>query len=71
MEIILLPEADKHLSFWKKTGNKNILKKISKLLSSILETPYEGIGKPETTPKTYLFVIFNISTSPPADTFKR
>jgi toxin YoeB len=47
MEIILLPEADKHLSFWKKTGNKNILKKISKLLSSILETPYEGIGKPE------------------------
>ena len=47
MEIIILPEADQHLNFWKKTGNKQVLKRISILISSILETPFEGIGKPE------------------------
>ena len=47
MEIILLPEADKHLNFWKKTGNKKVLKKISELIKATIETPYDGIGKPE------------------------
>ena len=47
MEIVLLPEAEKHLKYWKKTGNKNIQKKISNLIKSILQTPFEGIGKPE------------------------
>ena len=47
MEIILLPEAEKHLDFWQKTGNKKILKKISELIKATLETPLAGIGKPE------------------------
>ena len=47
MEIILLPIAEKHLDFWKKTGNKKALKKISELIKATLETPYDGIGKPE------------------------
>ena len=47
MEIILLPEAEKHLDFWKKKGNKKVIKKISALISSILDTPYSGVGKPE------------------------
>jgi len=47
MEIILLPIAEKHLDFWKKTGKKKVLKKISELIKATLETPYDGIGKPE------------------------
>lgn len=47
MEIIILPQADKDLDYWKKTGNKAVLKKIAQLTKSILENPYEGIGKPE------------------------
>ena len=33
--------------FWKKSGKKTILKKISEILRAIQENPYEGIGKPE------------------------
>lgn len=47
MEIIFLPEADKDLEYWKKTKNKVVLKKIADLTRSILENPYQGIGKPE------------------------
>jgi len=47
MEIIFLPQADEDLTYWVKTGNKAILKKISELTRSILENPYKGIGKPE------------------------
>lgn len=47
MEIIFLPQADKDLQFWVSTGNKSILKKIAELTQSILENPYQGIGKPE------------------------
>jgi len=47
MEVIFLPQADNDLSFWVKTGNKPILKKIAKLTEAILENPYTGIGKPE------------------------
>jgi toxin YoeB len=47
MEIVFLIAAQEHLDFWKKTGNKKVLKKISELLRSITETPYHGIGKPE------------------------
>jgi toxin YoeB len=45
MEIVLLPDAEKDLAFWK--SNKAILKRITQLIQSIQETPYEGIGKPE------------------------
>lgn len=47
MEIIYLPNAEKDLEFWIKTGNKQILKKIAELVRDILANPYKGIGKPE------------------------
>ena len=47
MEVIYLQEALEDLKYWKKSGNKSIQNKISLLLKSIEETPYEGIGKPE------------------------
>ena len=47
MQIIYTPAAKKHLNFWIKTGNKPILRKILQLTKAIMETPFEGIGKPE------------------------
>jgi toxin YoeB len=47
MEIVYLPKADEDLAFWLMTGNKAVLKKITKLTEAILEDPYQGIGKPE------------------------
>jgi len=47
MQIVYTPKAKEQLDFWIKTGNKPILKKILELTKSILENPYEGIGKPE------------------------
>ncbi len=47
MEIILLSEALKHQKYWKKSGNIKVQNRITKLIKSILETPYEGIGNPE------------------------
>jgi toxin YoeB len=47
MEIEYSPEAKDDLIFWKKSGNKPILKRIRSLLESIQDNPYEGIGKPE------------------------
>ena len=47
MEIVLLPDADNDLNFWKKTGNKSILKKIAQFIVAIKDNPFDGIGKPE------------------------
>lgn len=47
MEVGFLPDAQDDLSFWVKTGNKPVLKKIAQLIESIEENPFEGIGKPE------------------------
>lgn len=47
MEIIFAPKAKKDLDFWVKSGNKNILKKITQLVEDIQLHPFEGIGKPE------------------------
>lgn len=47
MEIELTSDANDDLSYWKKTGNQAILKRIRLLTESILETPFAGIGKPE------------------------
>jgi len=47
MEIAFTLRANDDVEFWKKSGNKVILKKIRNLLDSIQETPFEGIGKPE------------------------
>jgi toxin YoeB len=40
-------KAKQDLLYWKKTNNVAVLKRIRKLLESILETPCSGIGKPE------------------------
>jgi toxin YoeB len=47
MEIKFLPRAEEDLEYWKQTGNKRIMKRISTLLADILEHPFTGIGKPE------------------------
>jgi len=47
MEIKLLEQARADLAYWKQTGNKAIMKKITALLQDIVEHPYTGIGKPE------------------------
>lgn len=47
MEIILLEQAQKDIAFWKESGNKAVMNKISALLRDISEHPYTGIGKPE------------------------
>ena len=47
MEIIFSPRSLEDLQFWKQSGNIKIQKRIQKLLESIRDTPYEGIGKPE------------------------
>ncbi len=47
MEIVFTHEAEKDLDHWKATNNRAIQKRITKLLESIVETPFSGIGKPE------------------------
>jgi toxin YoeB len=47
MEIVYTFEAKEDIDYWKKTGNSARLKKIRSLLENILETPFEGIGKPD------------------------
>lgn len=47
MEIILLEQAKKDVAYWKQSGNKAVMKKISALLKDIQLHPYCGIGKPE------------------------
>jgi toxin YoeB len=47
VEIDFLDKALDDIEFWKKTGNKTVQVRISKLLESISKTPYSGIGKPE------------------------
>ena len=40
-------KAQDDLNFWKKTGNRTIQKKIEEILTSMLDTPFHGLGKPE------------------------
>jgi len=47
MEIIYSNQALEDLKYWKKSGNKSVQKKISSLISAILENPTDGIGSPE------------------------
>lgn len=47
MEINYSEKAQLDLAYWKKSGNKNIQAKISKLLDAIIDNPFEGIGKVE------------------------
>lgn len=47
MEIVFLPQAIADRDYWKRTGNKRIMRRISALLADMLLHPFEGIGKPE------------------------
>ena len=47
MEIIFLKQAEKDREYWKKSGNKIIMNRITDLLKDIAAHPYTGIGKPE------------------------
>ena len=47
MEIIFSPKALEDIEYWKKSGNKVIMNKITLLLEDIAIHPFTGIGKPE------------------------
>ena len=47
VKIIYLPQARADLDFWKRSGNKGVQTRIQKIILSISETPFDGIGKPE------------------------
>lgn len=47
MEIEFLDQALADIEFWKKSGNKRIQARITKLIESIGNSPYSGLGKPE------------------------
>ncbi|MCQ2959574.1 MAG: Txe/YoeB family addiction module toxin [Bacteroidales bacterium] len=47
MEVIYKSEALSDIEYWKKSGNKQVQKRISALIKDIVDHPYTGIGKPE------------------------
>jgi toxin YoeB len=47
VEVVYSEKAQKDREFWKKSGNKAIMNKISALIEDIQLHPFEGIGKPE------------------------
>ncbi len=47
MEVVYSEKAQKDREFWKKSGNKAIMNKITALIEDIQLHPFEGIGKPE------------------------
>jgi toxin YoeB len=47
MEIEFSTQALKDLKYWKKIKNKKTQERISDLIKSITESPFEGIGSPE------------------------
>lgn len=47
MELRLTDTAKEDIKFFNRSGQSHIVKRIEKLLISIMETPFTGIGKPE------------------------
>jgi toxin YoeB len=47
LEIIYSPKAQEDIQFWKKSGNKKIMSRISEIITAIESNPFSGIGKPE------------------------
>jgi toxin YoeB len=47
VEVIYSEKAQKDRDYWKKSGDKAIMNKISVLIEDIMLHPFEGIGKPE------------------------
>lgn len=54
MEVNFTDEALEHLKYFKKINNPILLKKIKQLIESIVQTPYNGIGKPEALKYNYI-----------------
>ena len=48
MELKFKPTAIRDLDYWNETENQKILNRIGELIKSTLDTPFSGIGKPET-----------------------
>ena len=46
-KLILMPEAERHLKEWRKSGQKKTLLKIAALLEELCEHPTTGTGKVE------------------------
>lgn len=46
-KLILMPEAERHLQEWRKSGQKKTLLKIAALLEELCEHPTTGTGKIE------------------------
>lgn len=46
-KITFYETADEDIARWKKSGQKIIMERISKLLKDIAKHPFYGIGKPE------------------------
>ena len=46
-KIVLTELAVEDYRFWKASGNKGVLNKITRLLEDMSKHPYMGIGKPE------------------------
>lgn len=46
-ELILMPEAEKHLKEWRKSGQKKTLKKIKDLFEELRQHPTTGTGHVE------------------------
>ena len=47
MEIIYSEKAQEDIEYWKKSGNKAVMNKITDLLNDMAAHPFIGIGKPE------------------------
>ena len=47
MEVVFKDKALEDIRFWKKSGQKIIQNKISRLIEDILQPPSFGLGKPE------------------------
>ncbi len=47
MEVVFFAQARKDIAFWKKSGRKQTMARITNLLNDIQRNPYQGIGKPE------------------------
>ena len=47
MEVVFFDQAREDIEFWKKSGQKKIMTRITNLLNDIQKHAYSGIGKPE------------------------
>lgn len=47
MEVVYTKKAKEDIAFWKSSGNKKIMAKISELIHAIEQNHFDGIGKPE------------------------